>query len=448
MLEVLVHGTRADDEDLGDVAVGLARSDPAQHVEFARGERQPRRPRQRCHRARIAAPRPTRSFEHCAAAKQTGDRRAYPIEQRHLTIVEVIAGAIQHEADEPTLSHVHRQCHGVVDADRPVVLVIQRGLTECGKRHRVADAVHELTAVDGVVANQRMRVEMPVEARACLGADRARWKADDVAAVAAQVAQRQGRQLGRREPRQLLDAAARECFGVVDRVGQVADEVERCLQIAAAQRILDNAARLVQTRGFNGFSYADIAAELKVSKASLHYHFPSKAELGRRLIERYESTFVDAFDAIDRHAADEFDKLRRYAGIYAAALGEQRMCLCGMLAAEHGTLPEPMREVLQHYFDVNERWLAAVLEAGRAAGTLHFEGEAREVAGMLLGALEGALMLARSYADPKRFSIAADRLLADLRLPAPARAARPRKTAPARASVSRSAPPAKAPRRP
>ena len=58
-----------------------------------------------------------------------------------------------------------------------------------------------------------------------------------------------------------------------------------------AQRILDVAERLVQTRGFNGFSYADIAEALRVTKASLHYHFPSKAELGRRLIERYEATF-------------------------------------------------------------------------------------------------------------------------------------------------------------
>ena len=58
-------------------------------------------------------------------------------------------------------------------------------------------------------------------------------------------------------------------------------------------RILDVAERLVQTRGFNGFSYADIAAELQISKASLHYHFPSKAELGEALIGRYAARFGD-----------------------------------------------------------------------------------------------------------------------------------------------------------
>ena len=50
--------------------------------------------------------------------------------------------------------------------------------------------------------------------------------------------------------------------------------------VHTSQQILDIAQRLVQTRGFNAFSYADIANELNVSKASLHYHFTSKAKLG------------------------------------------------------------------------------------------------------------------------------------------------------------------------
>lgn len=200
-----------------------------------------------------------------------------------------------------------------------------------------------------------------------------------------------------------------------------------------AQRILDIASRLVQTRGFNGFSYADIAAELQVTKASLHYHFPSKAELGTRLIERYERIFVGALKDIDRDASDDLDRLARYARIYAGVLDKRQMCLCGMLAAEQGTLPEPMRRVLQHYFDINEDWLAAVLERGRAKGRLCFDGKPREVAAMLLGALEGAMMLARSYGDPRRFASSADYLLADLRQPASQRASTaPRKRAAAR----------------
>ena len=87
-----------------------------------------------------------------------------------------------------------------------------------------------------------------------------------------------------------------------------------------AERILDVAERLVQTQGFNGFSYADISDELGVTKASLHYHFATKADLGSALITRYGSAFRRALDEIDASGADAREKLRRYAGLYADVL--------------------------------------------------------------------------------------------------------------------------------
>ena len=181
-----------------------------------------------------------------------------------------------------------------------------------------------------------------------------------------------------------------------------------------AQRILDIAERLVQTRGFNGFSYADIAQALDVTKASLHYHFPAKTDLGERLIERYERNFLAALAAIDAGTGDVREKLRRYVGIYAGLVRGNRMCLCGMLAAEYGTLPEAMRDEMRHFFDENERWLVGVLKEGRRAKVLAFKGMPSEAARALVGSLEGAMMIARSYGEPARFRAVSDRLLADL----------------------------------
>ena len=181
-----------------------------------------------------------------------------------------------------------------------------------------------------------------------------------------------------------------------------------------SQRILDIAERLVQTRGFNGFSYADIAEAMKVTKASLHYHFRAKADLGKRLIERYEANFLAALARIDAETADPPEKLRRYAAIYGSVLREHRMCLCGMLAAEFETLPEPMRNDLRHFFDENERWLTAVLKRGKKEGTLKFSGTPTATAQALVGSLEGAMMMARSYGEVGRFKAASERLLADL----------------------------------
>ena len=179
-------------------------------------------------------------------------------------------------------------------------------------------------------------------------------------------------------------------------------------------RILDSAERLVQSRGFNGFSYADVAAELGITKASLHYHFSGKAELGRALIERYAARFDDTLEEIDAAGGNGRAKLEAYARIYAAVLREKRMCLCGMLAADYDTLPEPMRTAVIRFFDDNEAWLAGVFEAGRTDGSLEVEGSARDAAQALLGGLEGAMLLARPYADTARFDAAATRLLASL----------------------------------
>jgi TetR/AcrR family transcriptional regulator, transcriptional repressor for nem operon len=181
-----------------------------------------------------------------------------------------------------------------------------------------------------------------------------------------------------------------------------------------SQRILDIAEKLVQTRGFNGFSYADIAEAMHVTKASLHYHFPGKADLGERLIERYERNFLAALKEIDAQTDDPGEKLRRYSAIYANVLRAQRMCLCGMLAAEYGTLPKAMQDNLRHFFDVNEQWLADVLKQGKKTKALKFSGTAAQVAQTIVGTLEGALMIARSYGDVRRFDTASERLLADL----------------------------------
>ena len=179
-------------------------------------------------------------------------------------------------------------------------------------------------------------------------------------------------------------------------------------------RILDTAERLVQTRGFNGFSYADVATELGVTKASLHYHFPGKAELGDALIARYAERFTAELERIDADRLTPSAKLASYAALYADVLREDRMCLCGMLAAEYETLPATMRDAILRFFDDNQGWLRAVMEEGRANRSMSFDGTAEDGARTILGGLEGAMLVARPYRDVGRFETAATRLIAGL----------------------------------
>ena len=128
-------------------------------------------------------------------------------------------------------------------------------------------------------------------------------------------------------------------------------------------RILDMAERLVQRRGFNGFSYADVAAA-RDHDGQPALPLPRQGRAGRALIERYAAR-SSARGASTPGGADAPAKLAAYARLYADVLRE-RMCLCGMLAAEYETLPEAMRDAVLALLR-RERGLARRRPRGRAA---------------------------------------------------------------------------------
>jgi TetR/AcrR family transcriptional repressor of nem operon len=178
------------------------------------------------------------------------------------------------------------------------------------------------------------------------------------------------------------------------------------------------AQELAQTRGYNAFSYADISAQVGIRTASIHYYFPSKGDLGRALMGRYQRTAEQIMAQIDRATEDPREKLRRYSEMFAGMLlhGE-RMCLGGILAADILTLPAEIRDEVRAFFELNERWLAGVLEEGRSSGLLQFAGEPEVEARLLVASLEGALLVARSYGDVERYRELAGKLLADREAP-------------------------------
>jgi TetR/AcrR family transcriptional repressor of nem operon len=179
-------------------------------------------------------------------------------------------------------------------------------------------------------------------------------------------------------------------------------------------RILDVAERMLQVRGYNGFSYGDIATELGITRAALHYHFAGKAELGQALIERYATRFAGALAHLDATVPDAGARLQGYVDLYTDVVSDNRMCLCGMLAAEHRTLPERLQKAVCAFFASNTEWLRGVLEHGRVAGTLAFTGTAEDTAAMVLGGLEGSMLITRLDSDVSQFRASAARLLAGL----------------------------------
>jgi TetR/AcrR family transcriptional regulator, transcriptional repressor for nem operon len=187
-----------------------------------------------------------------------------------------------------------------------------------------------------------------------------------------------------------------------------------------SEQILDIAQFLVQTKGFNGFSYADVASQLGIRNAAVHYHFRSKTDLGKALVVRYRQTFTRALATIDAEVEPAPAKLERYVLLFQAALENGlRMCLCGMLASELTTLPEGIQLEVRAFFADQQSWLARVLREGQAAQTLVFTGDAQGKADELLASLEGAMLLARMWGSVASFRGLAQGYVAALGVPLP-----------------------------
>lgn len=182
-----------------------------------------------------------------------------------------------------------------------------------------------------------------------------------------------------------------------------------------ADRILDVAEGLLQVRGFNAFSYADVAKTLGIQKASLHHHFATKANLGLALVDRYRREFLASLDSIGAATDDAVGRLERYAELYGSVLRRKRMCLCGMLAADVATLPKPMRESVEQFFTENEAWLTRVLDQGRTRGELAFAGPAATMAAFFVSSLEGAMLVARGSGSLGHFAEVVQRLFATVK---------------------------------
>ena len=179
-------------------------------------------------------------------------------------------------------------------------------------------------------------------------------------------------------------------------------------------RILDLAEALLLERGFNAFSYQHLARELGVKPAAIHYHFPSKEDLGTALVAR-QLRRLRKWRGLPRVTnLGPVQQLDALLAVYDNHLGhDRRVCLFGALAADFRTLPTPMQAELRTFNRELTEWLAEVLAVGRATGTLRFVGSPAAKSAQVLTTLAGALQVARVH-DETPFQVIVGQLRLEL----------------------------------
>jgi TetR/AcrR family transcriptional repressor of nem operon len=172
-----------------------------------------------------------------------------------------------------------------------------------------------------------------------------------------------------------------------------------------AAEIVAHARSLLEAGGYNSFSYADISARVGISKASIHHHFPSKAELVRVVVARYREEAREGMAVLDQKLADPLAELNAYVDYWSSCIrgGTSSFCICAMLAFELPTIPNEVADEVRGHFQDLTAWLTSVLKKGKARGQLHLRGSAAIEAGAFMAAVHGAMLAARGSGDPQAF---------------------------------------------
>ena len=184
-----------------------------------------------------------------------------------------------------------------------------------------------------------------------------------------------------------------------------------------AQGIIRCARDLLIAGGYNGFSYADIADVVGIRKASIHHHFPTKAELVKSLLVIYREEADTGMAALARNHPEPVDQLSTYIGYWAACIGDSTatFCVCALLASQIPVLPAEIVSEVRSYFHALSAWLASALRKGAQDGSLVLNGTAEAEAELLMATVHGAMLSARTYGDASIFTAITHPLIERLR---------------------------------
>ncbi|WP_341664497.1 TetR/AcrR family transcriptional regulator [Vibrio sp.] len=162
-----------------------------------------------------------------------------------------------------------------------------------------------------------------------------------------------------------------------------------------AAKIADIAESYIQSRGFNGFSFRDIQNELGIKTASIHYHFKTKQDLAKVVFERYLERYGAQLNNIDQQQDSAAGKLSALAEVFVNVRDSNKLCLCGMYASDISSLAEEVTLPLNSFVEMNETWIARVVEQGVKDGDFIDAFDAKVYARLFFTSMEGSMLLSQ-----------------------------------------------------
>lgn len=172
-----------------------------------------------------------------------------------------------------------------------------------------------------------------------------------------------------------------------------------------AQEIIQRTNELLAKGGYNGFSYADIAELVEVRKASIHHHFPTKADLVKATVALHRDATRRGLQSLDALDLDPLQRLVTYCRFWADCIegSNPPICICAMLAAELPAVPTDVAAEVKGHFEDLHAWIRSSMEEGQSKGVMRLADSPSAEASVFMAAIHGAMLSARAAGDASVF---------------------------------------------
>lgn len=162
------------------------------------------------------------------------------------------------------------------------------------------------------------------------------------------------------------------------------------------RQIIRLALEYIQSHGYNNFSYLDLSRRLGIQKASIHYHFPRKVDLGLAVLEKIQDQNTQTAELLRQFDGDARDKLHHYLNLaFNSSKNGRHICPISSLTSQLTAIPQPMRDRL-HEIQTNEIQIVMdILDEGLKDGTINFQGNCKQQAQLIIAAVKGAQQMTR-----------------------------------------------------
>ncbi len=173
------------------------------------------------------------------------------------------------------------------------------------------------------------------------------------------------------------------------------------------ERILDNAEALTLEKGFAGMSIDDILRATEITKGAFFYHFKTKAELARALVERYRENDYKLFEQFSKRAdelsEDPLQSMLIFLKLFEEFIEQMEEppagCIFASYVYEIYQFDVGIREFIADGFKEWHKLYEHRIEQIIKKYPPKIEVDAKELAEMIVCIIEGGFILSKSSQD-------------------------------------------------